>query len=465
MARVYLISPPDKNVYKKINSEDFGVQQPPLGLAYIASFLKSRGHSVKLFDSSFSKKVFKDIKAHLHEFNPDFIGITATTPQITDAFIIAEYIKSINLSIKVILGGPHASALPEEVIRNQYVDMVICGEGEITISEIVEGKDLEEIKGICFLQDGRVNINPSRPLIENLDTLPFPLWEQLPMKEYYFFPERTIGIISGRGCPYKCSFCASGIIHKRRYRMRSPSNFVDELNWLYKKFGIKHFFFVDETFTINHNRVEEICSLILEKSLPIKWTCQTRVGHLTKELLKRMKAAGCDILRIGIESGDEKVLKATDKGITLEQAENAVSWANKLGIKCIGYFMLGLPYETPASLKKILKFSKKLRLFLVHFVILVPLPGTPIWNMIKEGKILRCTARNWSEYARLNKAIVESDAISASQLSKYHRRMLRSYFFDPNFILRKIRDIKSFKDASICLKGGMTMLKMIISKS
>ena len=127
--------------------------------------------------------------------------------------------------------------------------------------------------------------------------------------------------------------------------------------------------------------------------------------------------------------------------------------------------MLGLPYETPASLKKILKFSKKLRLFLVHFVILVPLPGTPIWNMIKEGKILRCTARNWSEYARLNKAIVESDAISASQLSKYHRRMLRSYFFDPNFILRKIRDIKSFKDASICLKGGMTMLKMILSKS
>ena len=464
MAKVYLISPPYRHIYKKMNLERIGVLQPPIGLAYIASFLKSRGHSVKLFDGMFSKKLFKEIKAHIDEFKPDFVGITVTTPQVTYALRIAEYIKTINPLVKIILGGPHASALPEETISNQNLDLVVCGEGEITMSEIIENKDLDEIKGICFRENGRAKINPQRPLIEDLDSIPFPLFEQLPLKRYYYvMPDNSITVLSGRGCPYRCSFCASGVINQHRYRTRSPSNFVEELDWIYKRFGIKSFNITDETFTINHNRVEKICELILEKGLPIKWCCTTRPDRLTKQILKIMKASGCEKIGIGIESADYKVLKATGKSINLEQVADVVLWANELRIKVAGYFLLGLPYESESTLEKTLKFSKGLKLDYAHFTMLVPLPGTPIWDMVKEGKILRCKVSEWSDYSRYNKAIVESDFLPANQLLKYQRRMVRNFYLNAKFIYRSIRKINSFKELSTFLNKGVGIFKIIIT--
>ena len=464
MARIYLISPPYHEVYRKINSKNFGVLQPSLGLAYIAGFLKSRGHSVKIFDGSFSADIFKDIKKHLYEFSPDFVGITATTPQIDCAFKIAEYIKGTAPSVKIILGGFHVSALPKESIANPHVDIIVYGEGEITLSDIVEGKDINEIRGIYFREDGKIRINPPRPLIEDLDSLPFPLWEQLSVKSYYYFPEKAVGIISGRGCLYNCSFCASPVINQHRYRMRSPRNFVDEIEWLYKNFGVKYLFFVDETFTIDQGRTEEICSLIFKKNLPLKWTCDTRADHLTKDMLKIMKFAGCRSVRIGVESADDRVLKATGKNVTLAQVERAVSWAKEFGIKTTAYFLLGLPYETESSLAKTLIFSKKLKTDLAHFTMLVPLPGTRVWDIAKEGKILRPTAKDWSEYTRYDKAIVESNHLSAPQLFKYHRRMISSYYLNPGYALRRLSNIRSFKELHEFFTGGVALAKMIFQK-
>lgn len=465
MAKVYLIAPHYGHVYEKINSKTFGIVQPPLGLAYIASFLKNRGHSVKLFDSIFSRDSFKDIKEHIDKFRPDFVGITATTPVIAGAFLIAEYIKNIDSSIKIIFGGPHVSALPEEtLLYNQSVDIVVCGEGEITLSEIIEDKKTEDIKGVCFRKEGGIEINPPRPLIENLDSLPFPLLEELPVRSYHFyhFLGSCVSILSGRGCAYNCSFCASGVINQHRYRMRSPLNFVDEVSLLHKKYYVRNFYFCDDTFTLDKNRLEEICSLILKRKLPIKWECSTRVDHLTRQALKIMKRAGCYLIGIGIESGDEAVLKATGKNITLEQVKDVAFWAKELNIKVAGYFSLGLPYETLSSLERTLKFSKKLSLDFVHFGLLTPFPGTPVWDIVEKGKILRCIAKNWGDYVRYGKAIVESNFLSAEQLLKYQRYMIRSYFFDPKYIVQRIINIRSFDEFVIYLRGLRSLFRLIL---
>jgi len=465
MARIYLISPPYHGVYRKINSKNFGVLQPPLGLAYIASYLKSRKHYVKIFDSSFSLDVFKDIKNQVHEFSPDFVVLTATTPQIDFAFKIAEYIKGMAPAIKIILGGFHVSALPKESISHPDIDIIVCGEGEITVSEIVEGEEINRIKGVCFREGPEIKINPSRLLIEDLDSLPFPLWEQLPVKSYFYFPEKTVGVISGRGCLYNCSFCASAVINQHRYRTRSPGNFVAEIEWLGKNFGTKHLFFIDETFTSQPQRTEEICRLILKKKLLFKWTCDTRADCLTKGMLKLMKLSGCHTIRIGVESADDQVLQATGKKITLGQVERAISWARELGIKTTAYFLLGLPYETEISLAKTLNFAKKLKTDLAHFTMLVPLPGTRIWEIVKEGKILRSTAKDWSQYVRYDQAIVESDHLSTTKLFQFHRQMIRSYYLSPGYIFRRLSGIKSFKELYELSKGGGALAKMVFQKT
>jgi len=460
MAKIYLLSPPYGHVYKKINLKGFGVAHPPLGLAYIASFLKSRGHEVELFDGAFSKDIFKDIAAHIRRFDPDFVCLTATTPQINNAFAIAKSIKASSPSRKILLGGPHASALPEDSIANPDIDIVVCGEGEVTVSEIAEGKNPDDIKGICYRKNGKVIITAPRPLIENLDALPFPLWEQLPVHRYYYFPEKALSVLSGRGCPHRCSFCASGVVHRYRYRTRSPANFVDEIEWLYKTHGIRYFYFADETFILEPGRVKTICRLILDRKLPIRWTCDARVDRLTEEILRVMKQARCKMIRIGVESADEGVLKATGKGITLEQVENVTRWADKLGIRVVGYFILGLPHETPATLRKTLEFAGKLDLFYAQFGMLVPLPGTPVWSMAKEGKLLRCVARDWGQFTRFDKPIVESDTLSLEQLSRYHRQAVRGYHLNFLFILRTIRRIRSFRELLLYAKGGIGVLKM-----
>jgi radical SAM superfamily enzyme YgiQ (UPF0313 family) len=466
MANVYLISPPYENVYKKLGWKQFReVAQPPLGLAYIASYLQQRGHKTKLFDTTFSAQVLGDIEKHIRDFSPDYVAMTATTPQITSAFIIAEFIKARFPDIKIILGGPHASALPEETVSNKDIDMVVCGEGEITVSEIADNLPRDKINGICYKNGaGRPLVTPPRPLIESLDDLPFPSFEQLPIKKYfYFFPENSVGISTGRGCPHDCSFCASRVINRNHYRARRPEKIVEEVNYLYKKYGITSFIFWEDTFTINRNRVEEICSLIIRYKLPIRWWCTTRADDLTPEMLKRMKSAGCHSIGIGIESGDERVLKATGKGINLSHVKKAVSWAHNLGIKPIGYFILGLPYETPESLRNTLKFAKSLDLYYAQFQMLAPLPGTAIWDTVQTGKLLRCTTNRWEDFTRYGQAIVESDYLTGTQLRNYHKRLVREYYSDPKFIFRTLSSIRSFREFFFYLKKILTLCKVITS--
>lgn len=466
MAKAYLISPPYGEVYNIMNFKEVGgVAQPPLGLAYVAGYLAGKGHDVKLFDGAFSRDILKDIKEHLLEFGSDMVGITATTPQITHVFRIAEFVKSVNPKIRVVVGGPHASALPKETAADKNIDIVVYGEGEITMSELLEGKPISGIKGICFRENGKIILNPPRPLIEDLDTVPFPLLDQLPLERYYnFFPEIGASVLSGRGCPYSCSFCASSLINQRRYRMRSPENFVNEIEWIYKKFGIRNFIFCDETFTANASRTVKICDMILERKLPVKWFCMTRANTLTKKLLEHMKKAGCYAVELGIESGDSGILKAAGKQITLEQVENAVKWARQTGIKAVGFFILGLPYETPQTLKRTLAFAKKLKLYYAQFSMLVPLPGTAVWDMVRDGKVLRCTATGWDHYTRYDRAIVESESLSAQDLTKYYRSALRSFYLDPAFIFCAVLNIRSLGELKAYWKKGGALFRMLFRK-
>ncbi len=431
MSKVLLVAPPYGNLYGGANIKRLNWGFIPYGLASIAGKLRAESHKVKIIDATCSLNSLNEIEQIIATESPDYLGIGITTPQVTAGLKILEISKKIKSDCITVVGGPHASALPEEILsNNKDIDIVVIGEGEITMSQIAKGEPLSRIKGICYRQNNSIVKTHPQDLIEDLDELPFPLYEQLPIDRYGTpYMGTSIGIISGRGCPFSCSFCASQVIFGKKYRFRSVSSILKEISWFKEKYNIKSFSFWDDTFTIQKERINKLCEQLIANDFNIKWSCTTRVDCLSFELLKTMKKAGCYVLHLGIESGDELVLEKTKKGITLGQVENAVKWAHDLNIETYGYFILGLPYDTKDTLAKTIEFAKKLKLDYAQFALLTPLPGTEIWELAKEGKILSFTSLDLNKFSRYGKAVIGSANLSQEVLNKYYQKAYFSFYF------------------------------------
>lgn len=332
-----------------------GIYMPHLGIAYLGAFLEKYRYSVKLVDSPIEDM---DIKNIIKKYIPSFTFISGTTQKRFDSFKIARIAKEVHPETITVYGGPHATFTAEDTLQHvPWIDIIVRGEGEYTALELVKAeKSYENIPGISYRKNNRIYHNPDRPQVDNLDELPFPAYHLLPMNEYekkflmgvYRKIERdilSINMITTRGCPNKCTFCSASAMWKK-VKKRSPENVADEIEMLIDNYNINGVNFVDSTLTLDKKHILGICNEIKERSLDISWFCEARVDTVSREILAKMKDAGCKYIQIGVESGSQRILENIKKKITIEQVRKVTQWSNELELPIRAAFMFGLPGET-----------------------------------------------------------------------------------------------------------------------
>ena len=444
MSRIILINP---NYYDDIFSDSKvraaisrGTTQ--LGLACIAAPLLSVGHDAKIVDLNLSDDPERYLKREVAKFKPDFVGITSTTPLIKKAYNIAALIKQIDKRVVVIAGGPHPSALPEDVLKESVIDCVVVGEGDFILKTIIEEGFATSVPNIYYKKDGKVVKSASHNgFIKNLDDLPFPAYELFDIKSYsqpkISSRKEPLGYLeTSRGCYAHCTFCNKNI-HGYKVRVKSAVRVVDEMERMLK-IGFREIHIIDDLFTADMKRAYTICEEIQKRGLKFPWYPRggIRVDRVNLELLKAMKRAGCYRIPFGIESGSQRIIDTIDKKIMLEQAEKALKEAKEAGLETECYFMLGLPTETEEDIKKSIDFAIKLAPDYVKFAITIPLPGTDMFDkMDANGQI---KTKEWEKFtfSALPKELYDHDVLPWVVIDKYYKIAYRKFYFRPRYILR-----------------------------
>lgn len=392
---------------------------PPLGISYVASAFEQSGAEVRVIDYIISRYTPEKLKRELAEFQPQVLGATSVTMNFTAAADIVRTAKQIDPSLSTLMGGPHVSfdvintleAYPE-------IDLLVIGEGEKTIMELMDhfqGRgNRGDIQGIAFRENGNIIQTGKRELIDDLNTLPLPARHLLPMSRYQAlgFP---VSMITGRGCPYSCIFCQGRKMVGSKARSRKASLVVDEIEQILS-YGFTRINIADDLFTSDREKVHEVCEEIRRRKLSLTWTAFSRVNTVDKETLRLMRETGCDCISFGIESGNQEMLKRVRKGITLDQARKAVALCKEAGILPHASFMVGLPGETPETLKDTSEFSKSLDI-LYGFHFLAPFPGTTVREEIDQYD-LEILTDDWSRYDA-NSAIVRTSALTPEAINRF----------------------------------------------
>jgi anaerobic magnesium-protoporphyrin IX monomethyl ester cyclase len=412
-----------------------------LGLGYLAAVLEKHRYQVDVIDCQVLKLSYEDYRSELGKRKPNIVGLTCSTLTYKSALKLAKIAKEVLPDCLTFIGGPHVTFWDENALEEcPDLDVVVRKEGEYTLLELVQkvaaGKSFHDILGITYRKDGKTIRNPDRPYIEDLDALPFPARHLWPM-ELLRETENILYLAASRGCVFWCEFCATVRMHGRKFRMRSPKNIVDELEFLHKTYGVTNFTFCDDAFTVEPERTEELCRLILERNLKIKWNCGTRVDMLTKELLTKMREAGCVSVWSGVESGSQKVLDAMHKGITTEQTERVYRWIRELGLKPVPNVILGFPGETKETAWETIKFVEKISPDEVGFYnIATPFPGTPLYDQVKKNGWLRVT--DFDKYDTVT-PIFETPWLSMKDLKEIREQAFHHFYMRGTYILHMFR--------------------------
>jgi len=395
--QILLLSPPTISAVKAV----VGTTGPPLGLAYLASMVRDE-HDVRIVDSLAEDYNYGDVKRIIKKYDPDVVGITSTTSMIPDAYAIAKIAKRCNENVKIVMGGPHVTFLPERTFQEcPYIDFIVRGEGELTFRELIDSlerdRDPSNILGLSINLRDKVRNNPPRPLIKDIDTIPMPSYDLLPMEKYQANGVRFGTVMTSRGCPFNCAFCSSSLQFGKRWRGHSDSRVIEELKHLHEKYRIREIEFLDDTFTLNKHRAIRIARRIVKEGLDISWSASSRVDTFTEEVAEAMKKSGCHTIYFGIESGSRKTLNFIGKGITPEQSISAVKKAKRHKLRALGSFVIGFPEETKEDIKKTIKFSKKVGVDFAQFTIATPYPGTRLWKYASAKKLILTFDWRWQK--------------------------------------------------------------------
>lgn len=406
-----------------------GINQPlnafqPLGLGYLAGILLKNNYQVTILDAlaegydqesqlggfRYVGLPQKIIKSKIRKYAPGVVGITAPfTAQAKAAHDMAAIVKTVNPKVKVVIGGSYPTIYADTILNDNNLDFAVRGEGELTLLELVKElgnkkPNFENVKGLIFRKNNKLIINPPQSLLTNLDNYGV-AWELLPMDKYFqaayqvkssrsisTFGKRWATIFTSRGCPYRCTFCVGHEVMGRVWRPRSPENVIKEMDYLINRYRIQHFDIEDDNFTLNKNRAKQICRMLIEKKWPIKWSLPNgvRADTMDKELVKLMAQAGCSLMVVAPESGDQKVVnQLMNKNINLKKINQVVKWGKQFGIIINAFFLIGMPGETEKQIRKTIYFAKKLRQLGADecgFGVVVPHRGTEVYNMaIKNG--------------------------------------------------------------------------------
>ncbi len=421
----------------------------PFWLAHATGVLMKTDHKPLLIDAvargwGVSKTIDEIVK-----FNPNMVVIETTTPSIAYDLKFVEELKK-NLDAKIVLVGTHVSALPQETLKmSDSVDFIARKEYDYTIPELVDylenGKDLTEVLGISYRKNKKIIHNKDRQFIKDLDALPFvsKVYKKfLNVGDYRYALAKhpMIQIWSSRGCPNMCTFCQfPQTLSGRIFRTRSPENFVDELEWIKENLPqIKEVFIEDDTFSVDKKRVMKICELIKERNLDLVWSCNAR-ADIPFDVLKNMKEAGCRMLIIGYESGNDEILRNIKKGMTTKQAKKFTKDAKKLGLKIFGCFMIGLPGDTKETIEQTFQFARELNPDMVFFQQAVPFPGTEFYEWCKRNDYL--VAKNWDDWLDKNgqlASIVNYPNLTNEEIKRLRDELMIRFYSSPKWMIQSL---------------------------
>jgi anaerobic magnesium-protoporphyrin IX monomethyl ester cyclase len=410
----------------------------PLGLGYLAAVLEKNKHKVDVIDCQASHLTYEDFRNEISKRKPDMVGLTSTTLTYKSALEIIRITKQVHPNCITVIGGCHVSFWDKNALKEcPELDFVVRKEGEITIVEVVErleaGKDLDGVLGVTYRKSEEIVQNPDRPYIKDLDSLPFPSHNLWPLESLRKYGNIIFPLMTSRGCVFWCEFCSAVRMFGRGYRMRSAKNVVDEIEYIHKTYGAENFTFYDDAFTVDQPRVEEICRLLHERKLKVKWDCGTRVDMVTRDLLQKMKDAGCIAVWFGVEAGSQEVLDEMGKGFTAKRTKKAFKMAQEIGLMTIASVVLGFPGETRETAMKTVNFIKEINPDDVGYYIATPYPGTPMAEQVKKNGWLRVT--DFDNYDTAT-PIFELPTLSMKELVKIREDAFHSFYLRPTYILR-----------------------------
>jgi anaerobic magnesium-protoporphyrin IX monomethyl ester cyclase len=431
--KIALVNPPPPSPEAFVH-----YQNPPVGLAYMAAVLEKNGYEVAVLDCPPFNMTHEGLKQEIHRLKPNIVGITSVTATFPSALLAARVAKETCPNAPVVLGGPHATFMDSQILsEHPDVDIIVRGEGEQTILDLLQNLfrsgNLQAVSGISFRKNGHIVRMPNRPFIQNLDQLPRPAYKYFQLKKYRIFGKLGLSIITSRGCPFQCTFCLVPRIAGKYFRSRSKKNVVDELEWLRDVYEPDVFTFHDETFTYEKKRVLEICEEMKNRNINLPWDCSTRVDQVSRELLAKMRDAGCQLVSFGAESGSQKILNAMKKGTTVEQNERAIKWAKEVDLSVAISVIIGYPGETKESLKQTLDFIQRTEPDDVYLYVATPYPSIELHDLVKD--LGWKMSKEWSHY-EMQTPVFENPLLPFEKIIKT-RETFYNQLYSPSYILHQ----------------------------
>lgn len=452
--KVLLLNPPADNGVRQVR-EGRCMQRAgawtaiwtPLSLAYCAAVLRDDGFGVDLIDAIIDEVSFDGVEKAVAELRPEVVVINAVTPSIVSDLSAASSVKKIDPNIRTAVIGIHGSALPEETLRlNSDADFIVMNEPEMIVRDLCravrDGADASTVKGLAFMKNGAAVVTEKAPLIDDLDSLPYPAYDLIHTEKYLlpFSSKRFLLVASGRGCGHGCVFCADHVYYGRKVRLRKPEKLVEELKHWKETLGVRDFLFWSESFTLNREFSCAVARRIIETGLDVSWVCNSRVDDMDDDMPALFKKAGCSMIGYGVESGDDKTLAAMNKRITTGQIRHAVEAAKRHGIETVAHTILGFPGETEETVRKTIAFVKSLPLDYAQFYCAVPFPGSKLYEHARENGWI--ASDDWRMFEQ-NFSVLKTEALDPEKVMELRNFAYRSFFLRPKMIAALLKKLYS----------------------
>ena len=433
---------------------------PPISVAYVAAALEQADIPVACYDDFVNGGSLTGFEEAVRREKPDVIGFSNVTPTAPGVTRLSQFVRSRFPDIKLVQGGVHATVFAERILDSGEADYIVHNEGEVTIVNLMralasgDAKDMSGVKGISWLADGEYVRNETQPMIEDLDTIPFPAWHLLPWERYRLFNFARVAspatlVLGSRGCPYRCNFCSLTVMGHTR-RKRSIPNLVDECEYMWDRYGMRQMAYVDPIFPISKKEALAFRDEVVRRGLHRYqvWTTETRVDLMDHDTVDAMYESGCRRVMFGFETGDQETLNAIHKDFELAQAYEAVRLCKQVGMQVIGFFIIGSPGETERSINMTIDFSCDLGIEFAKYTCFVPYPGTPIYyDFLKDGTLSGEEKHDFARYTSYptedNPAIYVTPALTQDDLMRLQKRAFRKFYLRPKMIARHLLEIRA----------------------
>jgi anaerobic magnesium-protoporphyrin IX monomethyl ester cyclase len=454
-------------LYGDMKFEGVDSVTPPLGLLQLAAYVRQYSYASAIVDGYAHRYTVTETLQQIKETAPDVLGVTFTTPLFTGALTICRQVKKLMPHLKIIVGGPHVTALPEDTLAHDCFDVGVVGEGEMTLVELLEawrsGRELATVPGLVYMDRDQAMRTPPRDMIPDLDTLPLPAWDLLPSLGPPYrativgtTTALSTPIITSRGCPGRCTFCDTSVFGKKP-RLFSARYTLNMIGHLIREYGLKDFLVYDDTFCANPQRVADICREIIDRGWDVTWSCCARIDQVNQEMLALMSRAGCWQIEYGIESADPTVLKLMKKGLNLDKARKVIKMTHDAGIQARGNFIFGNIGESKESIERTIRFILSTDLDYVQQSFLTPYPGSEVYKIASRHGAFD------PDYNKMSNLTVNfvPDGLTREDLQKYSRYLFLRFYLRPRIMRRLLTSINSWEAFRRLLKSAAVWARYV----